>query len=284
MAELLGIALLQLVRQEERGASWASSPSSLAADSERCAGPCPHHRVLDDRPGSDLRGVRPSMDRGEARTPRSAVHGVRLPDGCLERNGWSRMEGEAQREGRPNAPLPSSIASWARDTHPSEPIEGGVMIEVRSPAFSEGDTLPVEFTCDGDTSRRRSAGRASPRAPSSCGSASEIPMRQAAPSRTGWSWGSIQRPRTSAGGRSRRAEPRSGTASGTMRTVVRAPRAVTTHIGTSSPSRPWMQSATSWRRERSRPCTDDEPVQGPRVVGALNGKPSTAAAGSSRAF
>lgn len=24
------------------------------------------------------------------------------------------------------------------------------MIEVRSPAFSEGDTLPVEFTCDGD--------------------------------------------------------------------------------------------------------------------------------------
>jgi Raf kinase inhibitor-like YbhB/YbcL family protein len=68
----------------------------------------------------------------------------------VERNGWSRMEGEEQREGRPNAPLPSSIASWARDTHPSEPIEGGVMIEVRSPAFSEGDTLPVEFTFDGD--------------------------------------------------------------------------------------------------------------------------------------
>src|SRR5919204_2160934 len=26
----------------------------------------------------------------------------------------------------------------------------GAMIEVRSSAFSEGDTLPVDFTCDGD--------------------------------------------------------------------------------------------------------------------------------------
>jgi Raf kinase inhibitor-like YbhB/YbcL family protein len=31
-----------------------------------------------------------------------------------------------------------------------EPIEGGAMIEVESSAFAEGDTLPVEFTCDGD--------------------------------------------------------------------------------------------------------------------------------------
>jgi Raf kinase inhibitor-like YbhB/YbcL family protein len=31
-----------------------------------------------------------------------------------------------------------------------KPIEGGAMMEVRSSAFSEGDTVPVEFTCDGD--------------------------------------------------------------------------------------------------------------------------------------
>jgi hypothetical protein len=31
-----------------------------------------------------------------------------------------------------------------------EPIEGGAMIEVTSSSFAEGDTLPVEFTCDGD--------------------------------------------------------------------------------------------------------------------------------------
>jgi Raf kinase inhibitor-like YbhB/YbcL family protein len=29
-------------------------------------------------------------------------------------------------------------------------IEGGAMFEVESPAFSEGDTVPVQFTCDGD--------------------------------------------------------------------------------------------------------------------------------------
>jgi Raf kinase inhibitor-like YbhB/YbcL family protein len=29
-------------------------------------------------------------------------------------------------------------------------VEGGAVIEIRSSAFSEGDTLPIQFTCDGD--------------------------------------------------------------------------------------------------------------------------------------
>jgi hypothetical protein len=31
-----------------------------------------------------------------------------------------------------------------------EPIEGGAVFEIASPAFSEGDTVPIQFTCDGD--------------------------------------------------------------------------------------------------------------------------------------
>jgi Raf kinase inhibitor-like YbhB/YbcL family protein len=31
-----------------------------------------------------------------------------------------------------------------------EPVEGGAMMELGSSAFSEGDTVPTEFTCDGD--------------------------------------------------------------------------------------------------------------------------------------
>jgi Raf kinase inhibitor-like YbhB/YbcL family protein len=31
-----------------------------------------------------------------------------------------------------------------------EPVEGGAVIEIESSAFSEGDTVPTQFTCDGD--------------------------------------------------------------------------------------------------------------------------------------
>ena len=31
-----------------------------------------------------------------------------------------------------------------------EPAEGGAVVEVRSTAFSEGDTVPVQFTCEGE--------------------------------------------------------------------------------------------------------------------------------------
>ncbi|MDQ4108144.1 MAG: YbhB/YbcL family Raf kinase inhibitor-like protein [Actinomycetota bacterium] len=31
-----------------------------------------------------------------------------------------------------------------------EPNEGGAVVEIASPAFSEGDTVPIQFTCDGD--------------------------------------------------------------------------------------------------------------------------------------
>jgi Raf kinase inhibitor-like YbhB/YbcL family protein len=31
-----------------------------------------------------------------------------------------------------------------------EPVEGGAVLEVESSAFSEGDTVPIQFTCDGD--------------------------------------------------------------------------------------------------------------------------------------
>jgi Raf kinase inhibitor-like YbhB/YbcL family protein len=43
------------------------------------------------------------------------------------------------------------LGACERDAERSqEPIEGGTLLEIASPAFSEGDTVPIQFTCDGD--------------------------------------------------------------------------------------------------------------------------------------
>ena len=112
------------------------------------------------------------------------------------------------------------------------------MIEVRSPAFSEGDTLPVEFTCDGDNVSPPLSWSGVPEGTVEL----RISLRDPDAPRgtfTHWLVVGVDPASTDVG---RGTVPASGTEEGNSfgddAYGGPCPRAVTTHIGTSSPSSP----------------------------------------------
>jgi Phosphatidylethanolamine-binding protein len=122
------------------------------------------------------------------------------------------------------------------------------MIEVKSPAFSEGDEIPTQFTCDGENISPPLRWSGVPEEAAQLRVSLTDPTRHADRSRTGSSQASTPQRRMSSRGRCRRAGPSRRTTSARRRTEdrVRRPGLL---IATSSPLRRSTQRVTPWRRD-----------------------------------